>query len=82
MQPPLRQNARIQVTVTDAAGVEVVNSTAAMNDAGGFASTFVLPARTAVGDTVVTAVPYNVDWCDDTGRNNRAAGAGDVRLEQ
>jgi hypothetical protein len=27
-------------------------------------------------------VPYNIDWCDDTGRNNRVAGAADVRLER
>ena len=80
--PRYGKNARIQVSVTDATGVDVVNTTTAMNDAGGFTYTFVVPARTAVGDAVVTAVPYNVDWCDDTGRNNRVAGAGDVRLEQ
>ena len=76
--PRYGKNARIQVSVTDATGVEVVNTTAAMNDAGGFTYTFVVPARTAVGDAVVTAMPYNVDWCDDAGRNNRVAGAGEV----
>ncbi|WP_231494258.1 hypothetical protein [Arthrobacter sp. 9MFCol3.1] len=76
--PRYGKNARIQVSVTDATGVEVVNTTAAMNDTGGFTYTFVVPARTAVGDAVVTAMPYNVDWCDDTGRNNRVAGAGEV----
>jgi len=79
-RPRYGKNARIQVSVTDATGVEVVNTTAAMNDAGGFTYTFVVPARTAVGDAVVTALPYNVDWCDDTGRNNRVAGAGEVGL--
>jgi hypothetical protein len=78
--PRYGKNARIQVSVTDATGVEVVNTTAAMNDAGGFTYTFVVPARTAVGDAVVTAMPYNVDWCDDTGRNNRVGGAGEVGL--
>ncbi len=72
--PRYGNNARIQVSVTDATGAEVVNTTSAMNDAGGFAYTFVVPARTAVGDAAVTAVPYNIDWCDDTGRNNRVAG--------
>ena len=80
--PRYGKNARIQVSVTDATGVEVVNTTTAMNDAGGFTYTFVVPARTAVGDAAVTAVPYNIDWCDDTGRNNRVAGAGDLRLER
>lgn len=72
--PRYGTNARIQVSVTDATGAEVVNTTSAMNDAGGFTYTFVVPARTAVGDAAVTAVPYNIDWCDDTGRNNRVAG--------
>ncbi|CAH0218397.1 hypothetical protein SRABI26_02342 [Arthrobacter sp. Bi26] len=76
--PRYGKNARIQVSVTDATGAEVVNTTSAMNDAGGFSYTFVVPARTAVGDAAVTAVPYNIDWCDDTGRNNRVAGARDV----
>jgi len=80
--PRYGKNARIQVSVTDATGVEVVNTTSAMNDTGGFTYTFVVPARTAAGDAAVTAVPYNIDWCDDTGRNNRVAGAADVRLER
>ena len=80
--PRYGNNARIQVSVTDATGVEVVNTTSAMNDAGGFTYTFVVPARTAAGDAAVTAVPYNIEWCDDTGRNNRVAGAGDVGLER
>ena len=76
--PRYGTSARIQVSVTDATGAEVVNATSAMNDAGGFTYTFVVPARTAVGDAAVTAVPYNIDWCDDTGRNNRVAGAREV----
>ena len=76
--PRYGNNARIQVSVTDATGEEVVNTTSAMNDAGGFTYTFVVPTRTAVGDAAVTAMPYNIDWCDDTGRNNRVAGAREV----
>jgi hypothetical protein len=78
--PRYGNNARIQVSVTDATGEEVVNTTSAMNDAGGFTYTFVVPARTAAGNAAVTAVPYNIDWCDDTGRNNRVAGAREVTL--
>lgn len=78
--PRYGNNARIQVSVIDAIGEEAVNSTSAMNDAGGFTYTFVVPARTAAGDAAVTAVPYNIDWCDDTGRNNRVAGAREVTL--
>ena len=69
-------NARIQVTMTDVAGVEVLAATAPMNDAGGFSYAFKVPARTAAGEAFITAMPFNIDWCDDTGRNNRVTGAG------
>lgn len=69
------ENARVRVTVTDAAGAKVINRTAPMNDAGGFTYTFEVPLQAAVGDAAVEATPYDIDWCDDTGRNNRAAGA-------
>lgn len=72
--PRYGANARIQVIVTDGKGVEVINTTTPMTDAGGFTYTFDVPDHMAVGDAAVTAMPYNIDWCDDTGRNNRAAG--------
>lgn len=80
--PRYGANARIQISVADSSGSKVVNTTSAMNDGGGFAYTFVVPARTAPGQATVTAVPYNVDWCDDTGRNNRVAGAAVVQLQR
>lgn len=76
--PRFGQNALIHVTVTDATGVKVLDATAPMNDAGGFAYAFDVPVQAAVGDAAITATPYNVDWCDDTGKNNRADGAAVV----
>jgi hypothetical protein len=73
--PRYGENALIQVIVTDAAGVTVFDATAPMNDAGGFTYSFAVPAPAAAGDAAVTAMPYSIDWCDDTGRNNRAEGA-------
>jgi len=73
--PRYGENARVRVTVTDAAGTKVINTTAPMNDAGGFTYTFEVPLQAAVGDASVEATPYAINWCDDTGRNNRAAGA-------
>ncbi|WP_139023239.1 hypothetical protein [Arthrobacter globiformis] len=55
--------------------VRPANTLSAMNDGGGFTYTFVAPARAAKGQATVTAVPYNIDWCDDTGRNNPLEGA-------
>jgi hypothetical protein len=72
--PRYGKNALIQVTVIDASGVKVIDTTAPMNDDGGFTYTFEVPARTAAGDAAVTAMPYGLDWCDDTGRNNRVQG--------
>lgn len=74
--PRYGKDARIQVTLTDAAGIKVINTTAPMTDAGAFTYTFVVPATAAAGPAAVEAVPYGVDWCDDTGRNNRAGGTG------
>lgn len=71
--PRYGQDALIQVTVTDAAGLDVIKETAPMNDAGGFTFRFVLPQQAASGEASVEAVPYDLDWCDDTGRNNRVA---------
>jgi hypothetical protein len=71
--PRYGQDALIQVTVTDAAGLDVIRETAPMNDAGGFTFRFVLPQQTSSGEASVEAVPYDLDWCDDTGRNNRVA---------
>ena len=34
---------------------------------------FTVPAGMSPGKAGVTAYPYNLDWCDDTGVNNRAA---------
>ncbi len=72
--PRYGENAQIQVIITDDQGVEVINVTAPMTDAGAFTYTFRVPAQMAVGEAVITATPHKVDWCDDTGRNNRARG--------
>ena len=74
--PRYGKNARIHVTMTDSAGVEVLAATAPMNDAGGFSYGFDVPAGTAAGESAITAMPFNIDWCDDRGRNNRVAEAG------
>jgi hypothetical protein len=67
------QDARVKVTVTDAAGAEVLDEFAPMTDDGGFSFVFTVPLATAPGKAAVVAYPYNLDWCDDTGVNNRAA---------
>lgn len=70
--PRYGQDASIKITVTDSAGNQVIDTTAPMNDAGGFTHTFNVPANTASGAGSISAYPHGIDWCDDTGRNNRA----------
>lgn len=72
--PRYGTNAQIQVSVTDNSGAEVINTTAPMTDSGEFTYTFTVPADVAAGEAAVTAMPHDIDWCDDTGRNNRAEG--------
>ncbi len=78
--PRYGSNAQIRIVFTDAMGVEVLNTTAPMTDKGGFAFTTEVPTPTAAGEVAVYAAPEGVDWCDDTGTNNRA-GSGEDELE-
>lgn len=66
------QNAQVYVELLDAYGTSVLEELAPMNDDGGFTLVFTVPAGMSPGKAAVTAYPYNVDWCDDTGVNNRA----------
>jgi hypothetical protein len=80
--PRYGKNARIHVTVTDAAGTRVLDETAPMHDGGGFTYTFDVPPGTARGSAWVSAMPHNLDWCDDTGRNNRVAASPSDSLDR
>ncbi|XAS67183.1 hypothetical protein V3C33_17300 [Micrococcaceae bacterium Sec5.7] len=71
--PRYGANAQIQVTVYSANGTRILQELAPMNDAGGFRFVFNVPAGAAPGEAAVTAEPHGLDWCDDAGRNNRAA---------
>lgn len=73
-------SAQVQVSVTDKSGAKVVDAIAPMTDSGEFTYVFTVPAKIAVGVATVTAMPYNIDWCDDTGRNNRAEGTAQYEL--
>lgn len=79
--PRYGADARISIVFIDAAGVEVLKATAPMADAGGFTFTVDVPLQSAPGVMAVNAMPYDVDWCDDTGRNNRL-GQGELPLER
>lgn len=73
--PRYGDTAQIQLEVMDGSGVKIVDTLAPMNDAGGFSAVVTLPDSAVPGQGAVSAYPYNLDWCDDTGRNNRVHGA-------
>lgn len=75
--PRYGEHAQIQVELYDGSGTKVVEMLAPMNDAGGFSAAVEVPAGAVPGAGIVSAYPYNLDWCDDTGRNNRV-GAGAI----
>lgn len=69
--PRYGNTAQIQLEVFDGSGTKVGEALAPMNDAGGFSAAVELPVGAVPGEGMVSAYPYNLDWCDDTGRNNR-----------
>ncbi|MFJ4171625.1 hypothetical protein ACIPY3_19140 [Paenarthrobacter sp. NPDC089714] len=79
--PRYGHDARVLIVVKDSTGVEVLTTTAPMADAGGFSYTFQVPATMKPGIASVGASPDGVDWCDDTGRNNRV-GRGEPELQR
>jgi len=78
--PRYGESAQVQVTLRDSTGKEIVKELAPMSDKGGFSFELHIPAKAAPGPATVESYPYNVDWCDDTGRNNRV-GQGDPGAE-
>lgn len=74
--PRYGADALAQITVTDQSGRLIVDTTTDMSDAGRFSYSFDVPAQVPPGPAQVTAMPYDIDWCDDTGTNNRVAGNG------
>ncbi|MBT2248827.1 hypothetical protein JHV56_08980 [Arthrobacter sp. BHU FT2] len=73
--PRYGEHAEIDVNVTDAGGKRIISTTAPMNDAGGFTYSFRVPSSATPGKAAVEAYPHDVDWCDDTGKNNRVSAA-------
>ena len=73
--PRYGSGARIEVTLVDAEGRTLARELAPMRDAGGFRVEVVVPSGAVPGRGHVSAYPYGLDWCDDTGTNNRVGRA-------
>ncbi len=69
--PQYGEGAQVKVEVFDSVGNLVLDRKVPMNDAGGFTYRFEVPDSAVPGTWLVSAVPHDLDWCDDTGKNNR-----------
>ncbi|MFJ6415822.1 hypothetical protein [Paeniglutamicibacter sp. NPDC091659] len=74
--PRYGERAQIQIDLLDEQNEALLTELAPMGDAGSFEHTLRIPATTKPGSYSISATPYGVDWCDDTGRNNRIENLG------
>lgn len=73
--PRYGKDARVRIDLVDARQQVVLTELAPMSDAGSFAFDLRIPGGTKPGAYGITAMPNGLDWCDDTGSNNRLGGA-------
>lgn len=74
--PRYGERAQIQVELLDDQNEVILTELAPMGDAGSFEHTLRIPAGTKPGSYGISATPHDIDWCDDTGRNNRVGEPG------
>lgn len=74
--PRYGQDAQIQIELLDSANQVIDTKLAPMADAGSFDYAMKLPASLKPGTYGISATPHNLDWCDDTGKNNRTENPG------
>ena len=75
-------DAQVKVEVFDSVGNLVLDRKAPMNDAGGFSYRFEVPDSGVPGRWLVSVAPHDLDWCDDTGKNNRVGRGGSIEIIQ
>ena len=74
--PGYGKEAQVRIEVVNDRQQVVLTELAPMSDAGAFTHDLRIPGGTEPGAYGITALPDELDWCDDTGRNNRLGGTG------
>ncbi|NJC24261.1 hypothetical protein BJ994_003337 [Arthrobacter pigmenti] len=69
--PRYGAGAQIEVHLINPGHDVVASGIGPMGDAGAFEHVLTVPLDVTPGKYVIAAMPYRLDWCDDTGRNNR-----------
>lgn len=75
--PSYGEEARVEISVSTDSGKKVLHTKAPMEDNGAFEYSYHIPKTTKPGVLAISAMPADVDWCDDTGTNNRLKNASE-----
>lgn len=71
-------DAKIEISLMDSTGNVFYSVKGPMSDAGAFAQKIRVPSSVEPGEYGISAMPYDIDWCDDTGKNNRVSNSGEA----
>lgn len=74
--PRYGQDAKVRVDLVNGRREILLSELAPMSDAGAFTHVLKIPATLKPGAYGISAAPDGMDWCDDTGRNNRLENPG------
>lgn len=69
--PGYGKDAQVRIELVDNQQQVVSTELAPMSDDGAFTHDLRIPGGTTPGSYGITAIPDGMDWCDDTGRDNR-----------
>lgn len=69
--PRYGEDAKVRIDLVNVRQEVLLTELAPMSDAGAFTHALEIPASLEPGSYGISAAPDGVDWCDDTGRNNR-----------
>ncbi len=68
----------MEISISTDSGEKLLDTKAAMEDNGAFEYSYRVPKTAKPGVLSVSAAPADVDWCDDTGTNNRLKDESDI----
>lgn len=69
--PSYGNNAQIEIQLVDSKHKVIETKLAPMTDTGSFNYQLTVPSTLRAGTYSISALPHDLDWCDDTGVNNR-----------
>lgn len=76
--PSYGTDAKVGISISTDFGEKLLDTKAPMEDSGAFEYSYRIPKTAKLGVLSVSAAPANVDWCDDTGTNNRLTNESDI----